>query len=538
LLQPIHAPKVQNKNYRVIRPLRRWPAPAWAGACFLLFIAASLQAASPRGHVVVVVWDGMRPDFVSEQNTPTLATLAKRGVTFRNHHSVFPSSTEVNGAAISTGSYPVHSGIIANNEYRPSIDPLKPIHTETLEAVRKGDQLTRGGYVRRPTIAEVVRRAGGKTVVAGAKPVVLLADRSQRLTNDAGMNVFAGVTLPSTLLPLLTNRYGRFPIESSLEPSRNDWVIRVVADPLWQSELPAFSFIWMNEPDFTQHQTGPGSVLSITALRRVDRNLAQLLQALEARGALESTDLIVVSDHGFSTVSSKVDLVESLQKAGLNAMREFASEPKPGEILVVSNSGSVPIYVVGHEEAIIRRIIAFLQSWEFTGVIFSRQAFPGTFSLKEARIDSDTAPDIFVSLRWSAEKNRNGTPGMIVSDVSAYAVSQGTHVTLSPFDLHATLIAAGPHFRSGVVDTLATGNVDIAPTVLFILGLHSPQPSDGRVLTEALTIMGPKLRSFQPRHLEATADLNDVTWTQYLNVTEVNGVRYLDEGNGKQTRRD
>jgi len=126
---------------------------------------------------------------------------------------------------------------------------------------------------------------------------------------------------------------------------------------------------------------------------------------------------------------------------------------------------------------------------------------------------------------------------MIVSDASAYSVGQGTHVTLCPFDLHATLIAAGPHFRSGVVDTLATGNVDIAPTVLFILGLNSPQPMDGRVLTEALTIKGPKLHSFQPRHLEASAHLNDVTWTQYLNVTEVNGVRYLDEGNGKQTQR-
>src|SRR5262249_60117018 len=121
----------------------------------------------------------------------------------------------------------------------------------------------------------------------------------------------------------------------------------------WQSELPAFSFIWMNEPDFAQHQTGPGSERSIAALRRVDRSLSRLLQALEARGALESTDVMVVSDHGFSTVSTKVDLVDSLQKAGLKATREFASEPKPGEILVVSNSGSVPIYVLGHEESII-----------------------------------------------------------------------------------------------------------------------------------------------------------------------------------------
>jgi len=519
----------------VIGGFRKWRARA--GACiFLSLLPGSLGVAFPYPHVVVVVWDGMRPDFISEQTTPTLAALARRGVTFRNHHSVFPTATEVNGAAISTGCYPAQSGIIANNEYRPEIDPLKPIHTETLDAVRKGDELSRGRYMQRSTIAEIVCRTGRKAVVAGAKPVALLADREARQAADAGINVFAGVTLPSNLLPLLTNHYGAFPGETSLDPSRNDWITSVVLDPLWREELPHFSFIWMNEPDASQHKTGPGSERSLAALRSVDQDLARLLQALEAKGALESTDILVVSDHGFSTVSSLVDVAKSLQMAGLKATREFTSTPERGEILVVSNSGAVPIYVIGHEESVIRRIIGFLQNWEFTGVIFTRQQFPGTFLLKEARLDSDNAPDILVSLRWSDGKNSNGAPGMIASDASAYGPGQGTHVTLSPFDLHATLIAAGPHFRSGVVDTLATGNVDIAPTVLWILGLHPPQSMDGRVLSEALTIKGPKLRSFEPRHLEAKANLDGSTWMQYLNVTEINGVRYLDEGNGKQTR--
>ncbi|HZR78259.1 MAG TPA: hypothetical protein VFA58_03580, partial [Chthoniobacterales bacterium] len=34
-------------------------------------------------HVVVIVWDGMRPDFVTEQNTPALWRLARSGVIFR-----------------------------------------------------------------------------------------------------------------------------------------------------------------------------------------------------------------------------------------------------------------------------------------------------------------------------------------------------------------------------------------------------------------------------------------------------------------------
>src|SRR5438309_10437259 len=85
-----------------------------------------------RRHVVVVVWDGMRPDFVSEQNTPTLYELARQGATFANHHSVYLSATEVNGTAISTGAYPANDGIVGNIEYRPALDLLKPIHTEWL----------------------------------------------------------------------------------------------------------------------------------------------------------------------------------------------------------------------------------------------------------------------------------------------------------------------------------------------------------------------------------------------------------------------
>jgi hypothetical protein len=60
---------------------------------------------------------------------------------------------------------------------------------------------------------------------------------------------------------------------------------------------------------------------------------------------------------------------------------------------------------------------------------------------------------------------------------------------------------------------------------------------DGRILSEALTINGPKLRSFEPGQMEASCTAGNSTWTQYLKFTEVNGVRYLDEGNGGQTAR-
>src|SRR6266511_670975 len=139
---------------------------------FLVIGLLSLAAfgAGKAAHNVVVVWDGMRPDFISEQDTPTLHHLAQEGVFFRNPHPVFLSATEVNGTAIATGAYPAHSGIMANKEYRPAINPLAPVGTESLQALRAGDRLTKGHYLGRATIAEILHNAGHTTAVAGTKP--------------------------------------------------------------------------------------------------------------------------------------------------------------------------------------------------------------------------------------------------------------------------------------------------------------------------------------------------------------------------------
>src|SRR5215216_7028358 len=92
----------------------------------ILGVVAHALAANKAEHVVLVVWDGMRPDFVSAHYTPQLYDLAQRGTFFKNHHPVYVSSTEVNGTALATGVYPNRSGIVANSEYRPEIGWLSP----------------------------------------------------------------------------------------------------------------------------------------------------------------------------------------------------------------------------------------------------------------------------------------------------------------------------------------------------------------------------------------------------------------------------
>jgi arylsulfatase A-like enzyme len=471
-------------------------------ALVLAFFCATSFAAD---HVVLIVWDGMRPDFVNDTNTPTLAKLAREGVFFANHHSIYPTSTEVNGVVIATGAYPNRNGVVANREYRPGIDPFQRVAMEEADTIAKGDKVCGDQYLRLATVPEILQRAGRKAAIAGTKPVALLFDRFER----------DRVKLPNPL---------KFDAPNT---STDAGTARALIGELWRDGVPAFSLAWFSDPDTTQHATWPGSDKTLEAIKGADANLARVLAELDARGVRQQTDVLVVSDHGFSTAARTIDTAAALKQAGFSAVREFKEPAKTGDVMVVGNGGSVLLYVIGHDPALTRRIVEFLQRQDFTGVIFTRDPLPGTFTLAQARLDSRDAPDIVVSLRWSDEKNQAGVAGLFVSDGAAYGRmtvegSRGGHSTLSPYDIHNTLIAAGPDFRPGQTNLFPSSNADLAPTVLSVLGVKPPQRLDGRDLTSRT------LAPARSRTLVATHG----SWRQYLKITECDGALYLDQGNG------
>ncbi|HZR05963.1 MAG TPA: alkaline phosphatase family protein [Candidatus Udaeobacter sp.] len=551
--------------------------------------AIGVPADTPRSdrHVVVVVWDGMRPDFVSEQTTPTLWKLAREGVTFRNHHAVYPSATQVNGTAMMTGVYPGRSGVIANYAYRPEIDRARSLSVESPTVVGKGDKLSGGKYISVPTIAELVQRAGGRTAIAAAKTVGLLLDRqvwskssevsgsasslgegermevrgstlpgngkagtltlpsplrrerrtSSRNANDMdrvpfgrGVTLFAGQTLPHDSLTPIIAALGPFP---SAHLQRDGWTTKAVADLLWKDGLPTLSVIWLGQPDLTEHESAPGAPPALAAIKSSDENLAAVLSALDQQGARNTTDIFVVSDHGFSTIGRSVDLRKILSDAGFAAKTEFDEEPKPGDIMLVGNGGSVLFYVIGRDAMATRRLVEFLQQSDFAGVIFTKQGLPGTFHLNDAKIENPHAPDVVMAFHWDDSKNQFDAPGMIDADWQREA-GEGTHATLSRSDMHNTLIAAGPDFPRGQTDDLPTGNVDLAPTILRILGIKASQEMDGRVLSEAMvsTDRGLAEKKTETKTIEAKKDFPAGTWRQSLRISRVGSTIYLDEGNG------
>src|SRR5213592_1086661 len=498
----------------------------------------------------------------------------------------------VNGTALVTGVYPGKNGLIANHVYRPDIDLHHTVDVELPPVVKKGDEVSGGKYISVPTLAQLVQRAGGRTIIATAKTVGFLLDRQvpdlsrnvngaasplgegermkvrgstmrfskkastltqpspfrreRRTTSDNedrseavsannSVTLFAGKSLPAEILRSITAALGPLPLGHL---QQDPWTAKALTDCLWKDGVPTLSILWLGEPDLTQHESAPGAPAALAAIKSADGNLAAVLWELDQRKARETTDIFVVSDHGFSTIERSVDLRKILRDAGFTAKTEFNADPKPGEIMLAGNGGSVLFYVIGHDEKLVRRLVEFLQQSDFAGVIFTNEPMEGTFGFSEATIQSDRVPDVIMAFRWNDSKNQFGVPGTIDADWQR-AAGKGTHATLSQFDMHNMLIGTGPDFRHGEVDGLPTGNVDLGPTILHILGIKPPQQLNGRVLSEAMVNGNPPTADLkaQTKAVEATKDFPTGMWRQSLKSSRVGATLYLDEGNGQFQKR-
>ena len=85
--------------------------------------------------------------------------------------------------------------------------------------------------------------------------------------------------------------------------------------PMFKARNKPFVLVfWSRDPDGSQHNTGdslntitPGinGPTSMAGIKNADNNLAQLRKALDDLGLAASTNIIVSSDHGFSTISKE-----------------------------------------------------------------------------------------------------------------------------------------------------------------------------------------------------------------------------------------
>jgi predicted AlkP superfamily pyrophosphatase or phosphodiesterase len=513
-------------------------APTLALAAAAALTAPSLEAKGTAEHVVVVVFDGMRPDFIRPQYCPNLYSLATNGVFFRRHHPVFVSTTIVNGTALATGTHPGHSGIIANNDYRQELNFTSPVASEVLDTIRRGDLLSGNKYVAVDTLAEIIQDAGHHTYVAGTKSVTLLHDRGVRKTDtDAHKNSVVlgrGLSMPRAMGDSLkkANEDKSFPDGFATPNYASDnWTTRALVRGLWKKGVPKYSLLWLTDPDVTQHAKSVGSKEALDGIEASDKNLGEVLKELDEKKLRDKTDIFVVSDHGFSAIDREADIVTALKNAKLNASSKN-DNPEKGDVIVVNLGAAALIYVIDRDEAVVRKAAATLQQCNFTGVLFSRLPIDGTFPMENVRYDGvgKGSPDLVVSMRWFEGPNEFGHPGMVVS--TGGGRGGGTHGSLSRYDMNNILVASGPDLKRGIISETPSGNIDLAPTILDLLGIAVPKTMDGRVLREAYASFTGPAPQVKEQRKEASRTLGFMEWSQYLKTSEVDGALYFDEGNG------
>ena len=476
------------------------PAPAES--------AQGADQTAPRRHLLIVL-DGLRPDYVTPETMPNLHALGERGVVFTDHHAVYPTVTRVNAASISTGAYPETHGLMGNSIFFPEVDATQFLSTSVRQNLLRVEEAEGGRLLTAPTLGEILQEAGERLLVvsAGSSGSSFLLNH----TVAGGGIIHYEYVLPESLAERVAQQLGPPPTLESPSGERNRYIVDSFLEVGLDAVDPQVTFMWLTDPDTTAHVHGVGHPTSMESIRAVDAELERLLGALDAAGRLDDFNIWVTSDHGFSTHTGFLDLQALLQP--------LSGTLADGSPSVVASGDA--IYVRDGDADTVSGIVAALQASDRVGAIFTRDGqVPGTLSFEVARWDHPRAADILYSPAWTDAENEYGYRGT--------AASYGTagHGSTSPFDIHNTLIAAGPDLRSGVEVSLPSSNVDFAPTILSLLGLPVGSTMTGRALTEAF-VDGPEAEG-DVQSEEVAAETPDTGYRVTARTSVVSGRRYLD----------
>jgi len=420
-------------------------------------------------RVLVVVWDGLRPDFVRDDITPNLRRLAEDGVKFNRSYCEFPSATRVSAASVVSGCHPGNHGIAANELYVPEADPFRVLSAGKKENLALIDVLSGGKLFSVPSVGEILAGAGLKMAVASSGSTGSAFVQNHKLN---GPVIHPKGIYPEGLAEGILERFGPPPGDDRPNTGRNDWIVSVFCDYILEELRPSLAHLWLSDPDHTQHRFGLGSPTSLRSIREEDERLGRITEKLRELAMEDSTDIFVISDHGFSTGLGRPDLERELIAAGLK--EGFGS----GDVIL----GGHEIYVnCGRRRA--EDIARFLQESGWAGAVFADSEVAtriGCFPKEAVWQTHGRSASLLFSGAWDDEPNEFGIRGRTRCGGTA------THGTLSPYDMRTVMIARGPDFRSGFESDLPCGLIDIAPTVLRIFGIEKPAHMDGRVLEEAL----------------------------------------------------
>ena len=471
--------------------------------------------------IVLVVFDGLQPAQVTPELMPNLSRLASEGVTCSNHHAVFPTVTRANVASIVTGHLPGAHGLTANTLVIPEFDPHRAFGAlePTLSEVAAQHPV-----LLQPTLGDILHRTVWNTLPSARAPRGTPTCRIPTPPREA-----APPSIPTSHSPGHWTR--RSSGDSASGPTGGDrqlpkmaHVVDVVTRYVLEERQPAVAMMWLSEPDVSQHSHGVGSPEALNAIREADGQFGRLLDWLEQAGRATETDIIVVSDHGYSTITEVVDVEAELRRAG------FPPGGEPGGVTVAPNGGAVLFYVTDNIPGTSERLAQWLMRQPWSGPLLASDAagaIEGTLPASLVGLDGPRAPALSMSFAWNSQVNAAGYAGHAYS--TSLGPGQGQHGSMSPHETRNVMFARGPSFRQSINIDTPTGNTDIAPTILRLLGLPGGEAMAGRVLIETLG-GGPDGVEWRTETHHAEREIAAGRFSQTIQVSRVGNKVYLDHG--------
>jgi arylsulfatase A-like enzyme len=538
--------------------------------------AQPADAAPARPHnVIIFVADGLRSAMVTPETAPTMAAIRADGVDLINSHAMYPTVTTPNASAIATGHRLGDTGDFGNLLYvgaqTTASSPTRFAAVEDDEVLVGLNKLYGGNYLGETSLMTLARQQGYFTAVIGKLGPVGVQDVTGQkgdgtLVIDDATGTPIGFPLPADVIsgikaaglsPVAEDR-GLNGSPGSFEMSgvwvanvqQQDWftgvTTKVILPRFKAADKPFFLLFWSRDPDGTQHNQGdslntvtPGinGKTSLAAIKNADNDLAKLRQTLVDLGLDKTTDIIVIADHGFSTMSKQskgsvaakhaypdvvpgflppgfvgVDLAAYLNAplfdaAGLPVDVKKGEHPryegaligpsgKHPDVAIAANGGSDLIYLPSAKAKLLApKIVGWLTRQDYVGAIFVDDKYgklPGALpftAISYKGASKVMSPAIVISFRSEAGDCANPELCAIEVADSSLQQGQGIHGTFSRADTHNFMAAIGPDFKTGFQDPAPVSNADVAPTVAKIMGLSLSHVGalNGRPMTEALT---------------------------------------------------
>ncbi|UFU04485.1 ectonucleotide pyrophosphatase/phosphodiesterase [Ruania suaedae] len=425
--------------------------------------------------LLVVSVDAMHTDDIPFARTlPAFSRILERAA-IAEIEGIYPSVTYPNHTAQITGCPPARSGIFNNLQFQPG----------------RGDASAwfwDASMIRVPTLFEVAHRAGLSTAavqwpVTGnasgvdhlvpeiACPQVFdgLEDQYLRTTDARSYETYIRPNLP---LIHADRRKGKY----------FDFVNHVSAEVL-RAERPDVMFVHLVEVDTARHAGGSYGPHVEAALREVDATLGTYLQVLEGNGDLDSTNIVLVSDHGHVDVEQHTNLNALFLERGFLRLHDDGTLADWDVFCLGAGLSGQLFLADGLSAARRREVEALLVEIESDPQYRVEKIWTAEETLREYGLDGpfqwvvESEPGVIVGMLWERRV-------VVRTGDEDFPPLRGAHGHAPRHGGQPVFIGAGPDFAPGA-DAGRRSMLDEPATFAHLLGLDLPD-GEGTVVTSML----------------------------------------------------